>query len=150
MKAYVTFIESPVPEFDGDGRHEYWALPREGSTEIYLFPKQGMKFYTVRKGEDKGMILQKGRLRDGRHYDGELYGGPTYTYPRTFIAELGYTPLNLASLMESFEMTVADVAELLDVCADTVSRWRAPSNMKRHADMPLSKWQQFINFLTID
>ena len=61
--------------------------------------------------------------------------------------DVGYTPDNLRHLLGELNLTQREVAEKLGVQLRAVQRWAAAVDLPTHADMPLKKWNELLNFL---
>jgi len=62
--------------------------------------------------------------------------------------EFGYTPNNLKTLRQKYDLTQQATADLLEVNISAFQRWEADINLKSHTDMPLKKWVELIAKLT--
>ena len=64
--------------------------------------------------------------------------------------EIGYTPKNLRSLRQHYELKQQEVANIVGVSSwRTVAKWEADISLPSHADMPYRKWLILLNHLSI-
>lgn len=61
--------------------------------------------------------------------------------------EFGYTPSNLKALRKKYELTQAQVGEVVGVTQRMVARWEVDLDGSNHSDMPYIKWQALLNYL---
>lgn len=63
-------------------------------------------------------------------------------------AELGYTPANLKALRQKYELTQKQVAGITEAALQTVQRWEMTIDRKSYINMPHTKWQQLLQYVT--
>jgi XRE family transcriptional regulator len=62
-------------------------------------------------------------------------------------AELGYTPANLKTLRQKYNLTQQATADLLEVNISALQRWETDVGQKSHRDMPHTKWLALLEHL---
>ena len=62
--------------------------------------------------------------------------------------ELGYTPANLKALRQKYELTQKQVAGITEAALQTVQRWEMTTDRKSYINMPHTKWQQLLQYVT--
>lgn len=63
-------------------------------------------------------------------------------------AELGYTPANLKALRQKYELTQKQIAGITEAALQTVQRWEMETDRKSYINMPHTKWQQLLQYIT--
>lgn len=63
-------------------------------------------------------------------------------------AELGYTPANLKALRQKYELTQKQIAGITETALQTVQRWEMTTDRKSYINMPHTKWQQLLKYIT--
>ncbi|MFV0411206.1 MAG: hypothetical protein ACK5LJ_16355 [Paracoccus sp. (in: a-proteobacteria)] len=67
------------------------------------------------------------------------------------LKELGYTPGNLTTVIEHFNLKRQDVADITGTKnRKTVYNWECPIDDKSHADMPHRKWLMLLEKLELN
>ena len=62
--------------------------------------------------------------------------------------ELGYTPANLKTLREKYNLTLQQAADITGTKNwVAVSRWETPVGAPNHADMPHTKWLRLLEHI---
>ena len=62
--------------------------------------------------------------------------------------ELGYTPSNLKALRQKYELTQKQIAGITDAALQTGQRWEMATDRKSYINMPHTKWQQLLQYIT--